>query len=391
MYIDLTAAYDHIPRDFLFRVVQLRTGANHLVNIFRKMYENTTASIRGMNSKFDVGIGCRQGGQESPVLFNYYFDFVLKVAANAIDEAFPDGWGINMKYNIPHTCTNREQRQEGRMSGKEIIQWILYADDLVLFCKSVAEAEQLLNIINDTCLRFGLTISFKKTKTQVFNNTLLASESSLFSIGGNIIENIRSFVYLGQSTSNEEKGCFTEHRIARATAKFNEFRKVLTDSRVNMYTRRKILYASVRSRLTFGTQACLPKEHQMKKLEACWAECLRSMVGGGWRRKKTEADEEENYSFVYTNDDVMKITKAAPLRNYVYAQYLKYIGHICRSNNKSIVKKIFFSHPTRDYFRNPWIKISDLLGVSEDQAKRMTQSKHEFAELIRKQVSSTPW
>ena len=142
---------------------------------------------------------------------------------------------------------------------------------LVLFCKSVAEAEQLLNIINDTCLHFGLTISFKKTKTQVFNNTLLASESLLFSIGGNIIENIRSFVYLGQSTSNEEKGCFTEHRIARATAKFNEFQKVLTDSRVTMYTGRKILYASVRSRLTFGTQACLPKEHQMKKLEACWS------------------------------------------------------------------------------------------------------------------------
>ena len=65
VYIDLTAAYDHIPRDFLFRVLKMRTGASHLVAILQKMYEGTTASIRGMTDTFDVLIGCRQGGQES--------------------------------------------------------------------------------------------------------------------------------------------------------------------------------------------------------------------------------------------------------------------------------------------------------------------------------------
>ena len=149
LYIDLTAAYDHIPRDFLFRVIQMRTGAHHLVAILRKMYEGTSASIKGMDTKFDVLVGCRQGGQESPVLFNYYFDYVLKVAADAIDKAFPNGWGINMEYAIPHTCTNRAQQTEGRMSGTEIIQWISYADGLVLFWKTPLEAKQLFTIIND--------------------------------------------------------------------------------------------------------------------------------------------------------------------------------------------------------------------------------------------------
>lgn len=58
VYIDLTAAYDHIPRDFLFRIPSLRTGAHHLIAILRKMYEENTASIFGMKSKFDVIIGC---------------------------------------------------------------------------------------------------------------------------------------------------------------------------------------------------------------------------------------------------------------------------------------------------------------------------------------------
>gem|GEM_PF-4889121 len=168
-----------------------------------------------MQSKFDIHVGCRQGGQESPVLFNWYFDFVLKIAANAIDAAFPDGWGISIDYNIPHTCTNRNQRTQGRMSGADIIHWILYADDLVLFCHSIAEAEKLLTIINDTCTRYGLTISFKKTKTQVFNQPELANQPTLFSIGSNVIENVQDFVYLGHSVTTEEDGCFTEQRIAR--------------------------------------------------------------------------------------------------------------------------------------------------------------------------------
>ena len=384
IYVDLTAAYDHIPRDLLFRVIEFRTGARHIVNILRKMYEGTTASIRGMSSMFSVKIGCRQGGQESPVLFNYYFDFVLKVAADAIDQAFPDGWGIAIDFNIPYMCTNREQRRDGRMSGADIIHWILYADDLVLFCKSVDEAEKLLTIINETCLRFGLTISFKKTKTQVFNNNTLATKPSLLSVGDTEIENVQQFVYLGHSVTGEE-GCFTEHRIARASAKFNELRHILTDSRINMQTRRKYLYASVRSRLTSGTQACLPNERQIRKLESFWGECLRSMVSGGWRRQRTpEGAEERNFSFVYTNDRVMQITRAAPVRNFIHTQYLKYIGHVCRGNNNSIAKKILFAKPTRPYYRNVWIKISDLLAVSEDQAKRLTQSRREFEVMMMK-------
>ena len=93
VYIDLTAAYDHIPRDFPFRVLSLRPGATHLVEILRKMYEGTTASIKGMTAKFDVLVGCRQGGQESPCLFNYYFDYVLKVwqQVKLINSSLVDG------------------------------------------------------------------------------------------------------------------------------------------------------------------------------------------------------------------------------------------------------------------------------------------------------------
>ena len=61
VYIDLTAAYDHIPRDFLFRVLEFRTGAPFLIHILKLMYQQTTASIKGMKTSFEVFVGCIAG------------------------------------------------------------------------------------------------------------------------------------------------------------------------------------------------------------------------------------------------------------------------------------------------------------------------------------------
>ena len=119
------------------------------------------------------------------------------------------------------------------------IRWILYADDLVMFSKSIVEVKTIMNIPNDTCSRFGLsiTISFPRTKTQVFKNEELANLASLFSIGENVVENVSEFTYLGQTFSNKEQGSRTDLRVSKAIGKFNEMRQVLTDKKVNMTTR----------------------------------------------------------------------------------------------------------------------------------------------------------
>ena len=73
--------------------------------------------ICGSKVKFDILIGCRQGGLESPTLFNY---------------------------QIPSECTTRQQRLERRMHGIEILIWLLYTNDLVLFCSDISEAQEII-------------------------------------------------------------------------------------------------------------------------------------------------------------------------------------------------------------------------------------------------------
>ena len=75
--IDLRAAYDHVERNMLFSVVNIRTKAPKITSILKSLYTGTVATIKYSNDIFQVHTGCHQGGIESPVLFNIYMDFVL--------------------------------------------------------------------------------------------------------------------------------------------------------------------------------------------------------------------------------------------------------------------------------------------------------------------------
>ena len=334
-----------------------------------------------MKSTFEVLIGCRQGGQESPVLFNYYFDFVLKIAACEIDKAFPNGWGLEFKFNIPNVCSNREQREEQKLDGIQVIQWILYADDIVLFARNIDEVQKLLHILNSTCKRYGLNISWKKTKTQVFNDPSkeLAEKPTLVNIDGNDIENVKEFVYLGHVFSNNGIEASTEHRISRANAKFQQLREVLCDFRVNKNTRWKILEACVVPRLLYGLQACSPPEQQLKKLEACWFQLLHSMIRGGWKRVSSDP-ENPDFRFVYTNKDLERILRTKSIRGMQKSGFLKYHGHVCRERNTAITKKMMFADSQKLYHNEIWKKLAKENGIDRIQLLKKTQKRGDFRE-----------
>ena len=168
-------------------------------------------------------------------------------------------------------------------------------------------------------------------------------------------------------------------------------RNVLTNPNVYMRTKRKILEACVRSRLTYVTQAILLNEKELKKLKACWYRLLRNMMKGGCVGEQSqEESDEENYSFVYTNKEVEKIVQTMPIRNYIFSQHLKFIAHTSRCPNTASKKKRLFAKPSRKYYRDDWLKIGELLGVTPEQAKRMTQARGELAELVHHRFSSTP-
>lgn len=405
-FLDLKAAYDWINRDILFKVLEYRTGLPTLVKLLKCIYVGTTAAIRYSDRAFATISGCRQGGLESPCLFNIFLDFVMRWALHKIKEAITDA-GVEIQYAIPSQCSTRSQRMEFPLRGDTRITHLSYADDIVFFCKTQEELQRMLTILDEEFNRFGLMISPSKTKTMSFNTpTDVSIPESLVTIRDIAIENVTSFCYLGHVISSEEQdhSALVIQRIASAHSKFNDLKQVLTDRRIWLKTRVKFLTACVRSRLTFSVQACLLKAAELNKLESVWTTFLRKLIHKGFERinippsrrrrgsrrsrrsendtEEIETDEDLDWRFLYNNEKVYQMTNSDLIRTYCQIQHLKYIAHITRLPNYSLQKQTLFRTNKRRYARDPWVKYEEITNIPKVQLQKEMQYKLRFPPLL---------
>ena len=145
-------------------ILDFRLGTSHLVNLLKAMYTNTSAQIKGLKNVFAVETGCRQGGIESPVIFNIYFDTVCRVLDHELETALGDSYGYKFRYEIPNECTNREMRRECPARGWTLLRKVLYADDMVLVFTTKEALQQGLLIVERVFSRYDLTLARKKTE-----------------------------------------------------------------------------------------------------------------------------------------------------------------------------------------------------------------------------------
>ena len=314
--IDLKAAYDHIDRKQLFRVLEIRTKAPKIIALLKSIYTGTIASIKNSKTNFNVHTGCRQGGLESPILFNIYIDFVLRCAEYEVLKKYPNS-GLKYSYHIKSESTTREQRRVSKISSSERLRMLLYADDIILLSESLLELDDILTIYDKTFKRFGLTISIEKTKTLTFNvDEEIMQKHSLLSLRNEPIENVRVFKYLGHILSNQPtpSSSFITHQISSAFSKWNQMKHVLLDRRIRLSIRIKFLEAFIRSRLLYSVQAWNLSSVELLKVESIWNCFLRKMIKGGFVRKNVpnnknnNVDGEINWAYEISNIQLKSLT-----------------------------------------------------------------------------------
>ena len=172
VFIDFKKAYDTVDRGKLFRRLQ-SIGINgiFLKNI-KAMYETISYKIKlrdGYLDPISSNLGLKQGCPLSPMLFNIYIDDVEDIFDDQCD---------------PVTITDTK------------ISHFLYADDLVLVSLTPEGLQRSLDKISEYSKRKCLTISIKKSKSMIFNNSgrLIKKE---FKIDDETLEPVKSFCYLG--------------------------------------------------------------------------------------------------------------------------------------------------------------------------------------------------
>ena len=74
LFVDLSAAFDHVERRWMFKSIYQRlspTSNLKLFNLLESIYAYTSTSLtKNENDIFEVTLGVRQGGPESPTLYN---------------------------------------------------------------------------------------------------------------------------------------------------------------------------------------------------------------------------------------------------------------------------------------------------------------------------------
>ena len=338
LFVDLSAAFDHVQRSWLFKTVMSRFPSNadkSLIELLKSLYAHTTTSLDDSRDNiFATKSGVRQGGPESPLLFNLFIDFVIRIYIN---ECRAKGIKfLPLKYFIP-----RHASQNGTaVAGSFEMDWIGYADDLLFIFDDKTSLQRGLKLLNSTFQRFHLEINATKTKTMILNYED-DYPKSIASLNGKPIDNVETFMYLGCILKyNEPTTGDTELnlRIDTAENSFYHHGKNLMNKKIILRTRVQIMDSLVRSRLTYSCPVWTTNANQQNKISSAYMSMLRKMMKNGYLRKANQ------WSFVYTNEDVKRICHASDVLQFVKKQQRNYAAHIIRQDNSTIAKRLMFNN-----------------------------------------------
>ena len=138
-FIDLSKAFDRICHEKLFKKLLERSVPKYIVRLLIYWYAQQTFQVKWENAvstPFHVGNGVRQGGILSPFLFNVYMD------------------DLSRQLNACKT---------GCVVGDNVINHLMYADDLVILSPYTAGLQQLLRICSQYGLEHDIIYNAKKS------------------------------------------------------------------------------------------------------------------------------------------------------------------------------------------------------------------------------------
>ena len=168
-----------------------------IVELISLLYTNTSAQVitpDGKTEFFEILAGVLQGDTLAPYLFVIVMDYCMRIAL----EKHPD---------LGFTLTPARSR---RVKAKKISD-TEFADDIALVTNTVKEAEELMRKVEAVSASVGLRMNEQKTKYLVEN---IHEPEGITSMGGQKVELVNDFLYLGAKIRNSEEDIATRKKKA---------------------------------------------------------------------------------------------------------------------------------------------------------------------------------
>ena len=304
------------------------------------LYSNTTTALsESPDDIFPLNVGVRQGGPESPMLYNLYMDFVMRVY---LDSCKSNGIEfLQLKYEIPETASSTGRKAKGNFN----LDWCGYADDLLLAFNNETSLCKGITILDKISKRYRLSINPTKTKSMILNQHLEGRDYpvSIAKLEGREIENVKSYKYLGSEIKHDEPTTGVTElnmRIDAAECKFYSLSRNMFNRKIKLKIRTRMLNSLVRSRMVYSCQTWCPTKAQLQRMNSQYMMFIRKLAKGGFNRKPN------SYAYIYTNEDLLRIANTTDLVSYIKQQQRNYLCHLVRKDNQSIAKRLLFNADT---------------------------------------------
>jgi len=319
-FIDYSKAFDSVNHKTLIETLQNIGIDENDVAIISRLYWNQITRIKTNTSLSDavnIKKGVRQGCVLSPSLFNIYTEYIFRGL-----ESMP---GVKV--------------------GGRLINNLRYADDTALMAESSEDLQNLVTAVKNESAKLGLNINIKKTKSMVISRSELVPKARLL-IDGTEVEQVKSFVYLGQLISEDGRSDNEiKKRIHLAKMAFLNMKKILINQDISGRTKFRLLKCYIWSLFLYGSETWTTKKSTEAKIEAFEMWCYRRMERVSWKEMKT-------------NEEVLRDIgmKEKCLLKMIKKRKLAYYGHIRRHNTlqKTILEGSVSGRRGRGRRRTTW-------------------------------------
>ena len=221
----------------------------------------------------------------------------------------------------------------------------------------------------------GLRIHPGKSKVLKIDTT----QKERVTIGGNSLEEVESFCYLG-SIIDTEGGTEAEikSRIGKAQAAFTSLNKIWRTRDISLRTKLRIFNSNVKSVLLYGCETWNASQSCVKRIQVFINKCLRKLLRIRWTDK-------------VTNEEVFNRTKQSPVADEIGKRRWRWIGHTLRKPSTSITRKALDWNPqgkrSRGRPRGTWRRIIEKdvqkSGMTWNRVKKLAQDREKWKVFVR--------
>ena len=344
--VDLRKAYDSVPRDVLWPVLRKFGIPEHFLEIIQRTYSGlaVTLQLDAGDAQVPNSSGLKQGCKMSPTLWL----FVMQAALELVRPR----WQGPLRFHTDLSSTQRTSGADWAKLGSlpdGFLVWALaLADDLVIFSDTREHLAQNLALLDEVCMKLGLSISAKKTDCMAVrghgNHEVMRQRDAVVLPTGEKIQFTWMIKYLGVMVHRSlDSADPVKARVTAANAAFGALSKpLLKAGHVSSYVKGKIYERMVLSTLLYGSESWALTGEAWAALRNFHNTKVRQMNGTTrWHSR----------SFRLRDADLRARLGLSCIETAVAHRAVQWCGHVTRMTAERLPHRLMFAwvrHPRPD-------------------------------------------